>query len=314
MPSWKVGPGSRGASGRGSMPRALAWRSRPTFPSRLTTRARGRRAKSPTEWIPQRSSVAATSASGVRRASGSGARNTASPSGGTTVGDSGRPAATRAASLLPATPTRAGSPRRSAAAASVRPRSASSRKCRSSPARSRKATPSPASSTRGETLSAASSSASWAARSHSASRARATSLGQIARACASVMPGWMPAARAGRLAATRWAALPLPSQTASASRARSGSLLRRAARGKRGTAAQARRKDGMAEPGRLSRRRRPRAERSPARPGVAVPRWSAPARGKRACPPPPEHRAPAPRTARRPGRGASPTRAGRRGR
>src|SRR5215831_2733842 len=101
--------------------------------------------------------------------------------------------------------------------------------------------PSPPSSTRGENASATSRSASRAERSLSGSRGRATSLGRMARDCGSVIPISMPALRAGRVAARTRAALPLPSQTTTASPFRSGSLRSRAASGKSGTERQARR-------------------------------------------------------------------------
>ena len=107
------------------------------------------------------------------------------------------------------------------------------------PSSSRYTTPSPSSSTRGEKASATSSRASSAARSQARSRPRATSLGTIARAWGSVMPGSMPARRALRVAATTRAALPLPSQMTTASSFNSGSLRSRAARGKSGTKRQA---------------------------------------------------------------------------
>ena len=103
------------------------------------------------------------------------------------------------------------------------------------PSSSRYTTPPPSSSTRGEKASATSSSASCAARSPARSRPRASSFGRIARACGSVMPGSMPARRARRVAATTRAALPLPSQTTTASSFSSGSLRSRAASGKSGT-------------------------------------------------------------------------------
>ena len=162
---------------------------------------------------PNRCSMAAASSSGERRVSGSGARKSASSPGATTVGDFGNSAATRAASLLAAMPTRAGREMASQARRAARARrisgsaesgvgaggrsessrstphaplpTPSSAKCRSIPVTSRKTTPSPASSTRGENVSATSSSASCAVRSHSASRPRAMSFGRSERACAS---------------------------------------------------------------------------------------------------------------------------------
>ncbi len=107
------------------MPRAVECSSRPSLPSRLATRDGGSRAKSPTEWTPQRSRVAARSTSGLSRWRGSGARKGASSPAGTTTGGWGRPEATRAASLLEAIPTRAGIPAASAAFISSRPISSS---------------------------------------------------------------------------------------------------------------------------------------------------------------------------------------------
>ena len=56
------------------MPRAVAWSSRPASPRRLATSPSGSFAKSPIEWRPQRSSVAAISSAGASFSSGSGAR------------------------------------------------------------------------------------------------------------------------------------------------------------------------------------------------------------------------------------------------
>ena len=240
-PSVKDGGGWRGTSGRGSRPRAISCRAWPASPRRLATSAAGSFANSPTRVRPQRESVSTAAASGSSFASGSGARNAASPPSGTTTGESGSDAATRAASLLDATPQRAGRDSLFAAATSARPRSRSSGKRRERPSTSRKTTPSPPSSTRGEIVPAASSSASCAARSPAASRGRARRFGRSARACGSVKPGRMPARRALRVAATTRAAVPLPSQTATASSASAGSPRSRAARGKSGTTRQARR-------------------------------------------------------------------------
>ena len=174
----------------------------------------------------------------ARDASAAAARGTsASSPGATTVGDFGSSAATRAASLLAAMPTRAGRPIAVARRAIGRARASSSSlaKCRSIPVTSRNTTPSPASSTRGENVSATSSSASCAVRSHSASRPRAMSFGRSERACASDSPGWIPFFRARRVAATMCALLPLPSTMPTASLSRSGSLRSRAASGNIGT-------------------------------------------------------------------------------
>ena len=118
----KVGGGRRGSNGRGSIPRAAAWNSRPSSPRRLATSPSGRRANSPIERMPQRSSISAISIAGARRERGSGARKRCSSPAGTTVGESGRPAATRAASLEAAMPTFSGKEAFSAAAMMSRPR------------------------------------------------------------------------------------------------------------------------------------------------------------------------------------------------
>jgi len=89
-----------------------------------------------------------------------------------------------------------------------------------------------------------SSRASWAERSQGSSRARATSLGQRARAWGRVRPARTPASRA-----RRWRRAPgrrcRCRGRRHASRASSGSLRSRAAMGKRGTATQATRVDDM---------------------------------------------------------------------
>ena len=136
-PSVKDGGGWRGTSGRGSRPRAISWSACPASPRRLATSAAGSFANSPTRERPQRASVSTAAASGSSFASGSGARNAASPPSGTTTGESGSDAATRAASLLPATPQRAGRDSLFAAATSARPRSRSSGKRRARPSTSR---------------------------------------------------------------------------------------------------------------------------------------------------------------------------------
>ena len=241
MPSVKPGGGRRGTRGRGSRPRAISCSACPRAPSRLATSAAGSFARSPTEERPQRASVSTISASGSSFASGSGARNAASPPAGTATGESGSVAATRAASLLDASPQRAGSDSRFAAAIRARPRSRSSGKRRSRPSASRYTTPSPASSTRGDTVPATSRRASCAARSLSASRARVRRSGRSARACGSVKPGRMPTLRALRVAATTCAAVPFPSHRMTASSLSAGSLRSRAARGNSGTTRHARR-------------------------------------------------------------------------
>ena len=109
IPSRNSGGSARGVIGRGSMPRAAQCSSRPISPKRLAMSLSGRRARSPIDLRPKRCSIVAASISGERRASGSGARKLASSPAATTVGDFGSSAATRAASLLAATPTRTGS-------------------------------------------------------------------------------------------------------------------------------------------------------------------------------------------------------------
>ena len=97
-PRWRVRSGApgarcsgarRGRNGSSSWPRARAWIRAPSSPNRATRADRARSATGPIRRNPNRVSRARTSGSAVRRPDGCGARNSASPPGGTRSGDAG---------------------------------------------------------------------------------------------------------------------------------------------------------------------------------------------------------------------------------
>ena len=211
-------------AGADRSPRAVAWSSRPSSPRRLATSPSGSFASSPIEWMPQRSSVSPSSICGARLASGSGARKRASCPAGTTRRRVGQPRGHARRELRRRDPDTAPAvPHFSTAAMTVAAESQFSgspkdRTAAGSPPGSRRGPdrglPLPASSTRGEKPSATSSSASWAARSLSASRPRAIRSGMERAGLRQGQAGADPGAFApARVAATTRAALPLPSKT-----------------------------------------------------------------------------------------------------
>ena len=98
----------RGRNGSSSSPRARAWIRAPSSPNRAISADRGSSAMAPIRRRPNRTSLARTSGSVVSSLDGCGARKSASASGGTTMGASGRAwiAAIVAANRVPAMPAR----------------------------------------------------------------------------------------------------------------------------------------------------------------------------------------------------------------